>query len=161
MNDPMNSLKTANSKIRYATTLGVVFACLAAQAHAKENREYESPMIALAKEEQRAEKPDKSQRTFSGNVSWYGPGFHGRKTASGELFDMNKLTAAHLTLPFGTRVLVEDPRTGNTVIVRVNDRGPYVRTRVMDLSREGARKLGTLERGKAFVDCLVLEADGK
>ncbi len=96
------------------------------------------------------------QKSFSGNVSWYGIPFHGRKTASGEIFDMNKLTAAHLKLPFGTRVLVEDPKTGNTVIVKVNDRGPYVKTRVMDLAKEGARELGTLSRGVAFVDCLVL-----
>ncbi len=69
---------------------------------------------------------------------------------------MNKLTAAHLKLPFGTRVLVEDPKTGNTVIVKVNDRGPYVKDRVMDLAKEGARELGTLGRGVAYVDCLVL-----
>lgn len=99
-------------------------------------------------------KPD--GKSFSGNVSWYGPAFNGRKTASGEIFDMHKLTAAHLTLPFGTRVLVEDPRTGNTVIVKVNDRGPYVKSRVMDLAREGARRLGTLSRGVVYVDCLIL-----
>lgn len=96
------------------------------------------------------------KQSFSGNVSWYGIPFHGKKTASGEIFDMNKLTAAHLKLPFGTRVLVEDPKTGNTVIVKVNDRGPYVKTRVMDLAKEGARELGTLGRGVAYVDCLVL-----
>ena len=96
------------------------------------------------------------QKSFSGNVSWYGIPFNGRKTASGEIFDMNKLTAAHLKLPFGTRVLVEDPKTGNTVIVKVNDRGPYVKTRVMDLAKEGARQLGTLSHGVAYVDCLIL-----
>lgn len=98
----------------------------------------------------------KSTTSFSGNVSWYGPQFHGRKTASGEIFDMNKPTAAHRTLFFGTRVLVEDPRTGKSVVVRVNDRGPYARGRVMDLAKEGARRLGTLADGIAFVDCLVI-----
>jgi rare lipoprotein A (peptidoglycan hydrolase) len=97
------------------------------------------------------------QKSFSGNVSWYGVPFHGRKTASGEIFDMNKLTSAHLKLPFFTKVLVEDPSTGKTIIVKVNDRGPYVKTRVMDLSREGARRLGTILRGVAYVDCLVLD----
>ena len=100
--------------------------------------------------------PSNGKKSFSGNVSWYGIPFHGRKTASGEIFDMNKLTAAHLTLPFGSRVLVEDPKTGSTVIVKVNDRGPYVKSRVMDLAKEGARQLGTLGRGVAYVDCLVL-----
>jgi len=103
------------------------------------------------------EKTVPAKKSFSGNVSWYGIPFHGRKTASGEIFDMNKLTAAHLTLPFGTRVLVEDPKTGNTVIVKVNDRGPYVKTRVMDLAKEGARQLGTMGRGVAYVDCLILQ----
>ncbi|HEY9788631.1 MAG TPA: septal ring lytic transglycosylase RlpA family protein [Candidatus Obscuribacterales bacterium] len=98
-------------------------------------------------------------KEFSGKVSWYGQPFHGRKTASGEIFDMYKCSAAHLKLPFFTKVLVEDPRTGNTVIVKVNDRGPYARDRVMDLSREAARRVGILLRGVAYVDCLVLDHD--
>lgn len=94
---------------------------------------------------------------FSGKVSWYGMPFHGRKTASGVIFDMNKFTSAHRTLPFFTKVLVEDPRTGKTVIVSVIDRGPYVGDRVMDLSRGAARQLGTLLGGVAWVDCVVVE----
>lgn len=104
-----------------------------------------------------AEGANGAQRTFSGNASWYGPGFHGRKTASGEIFDMNKCTAAHLKLPFATRVLVEDPKTGNTVIVKINDRGPFVKTRIMDLAKGAAKKLGTFSRGVAYIDCLVLD----
>lgn len=104
-----------------------------------------------------ADTKDNAPRSFSGNASWYGPGFHGRKTASGEIFDQNKCTAAHLKLPFATRVLVEDPRTGNTVIVKINDRGPYVRTRIMDLAKGAAKKLGTLPRGVAYIDCLILD----
>lgn len=100
-------------------------------------------------------------KAFSGNASWYGPGFDGRKTASGERFNMMKLTAAHLRLPFNTKVLVEDPRTGNTVIVRVNDRGPYHAKRIMDLSKGGAIKLGTISRGVTFVDCMILDDDDK
>lgn len=100
-------------------------------------------------------------KTFSGNVSWYGPGFDGRLTASGERFNMMKLTAAHLKLKFNTKVLVEDPRTGNTVVVRVNDRGPYHAKRVMDLSKGGATKLGTISRGVTFVDCMILDDDDK
>src|SRR5437868_8711950 len=96
---------------------------------------------------------------FSGNVSWYGVQFHGKKTASGQIFDMNKLTCAHRTLPFGTRVLIENPRTGETVIVTVNDRGPYCGNRVLDLSREAARRAGVLLGGVAYVDCLVIQED--
>jgi rare lipoprotein A len=93
---------------------------------------------------------------FSGNISWYGAKFNGKKTASGELFDMNKPTAAHKKLPFQTRILVEDPKTGKSVVVKVNDRGPFVKSRVMDVSREGARKLGTLSHGVTYVDCTVV-----
>ena len=77
-----------------------------------------------------------------GLASWYGPGFHGRLTASGERFDMNELTAAHKSLPFGTRVLVHSPRTGKQVVVRINDRGPFVKGRVIDLSKAAAQVLG-------------------
>jgi rare lipoprotein A len=115
-----------------------------------------SSEIVLAVQRETTNTSVAAKKSFSGNVSWYGRPFHGKKTASGEIFDMNKLTAAHLKLPFGTRVLVEDPKTGNTVIVKVNDRGPYVKSRVMDLAKEGARELGTLGRGVAYVDCLVL-----
>ncbi len=104
-----------------------------------------------------ANKP--SGKHFSGNVSWYGPHFNGKKTASGEIFDMSKKTAAHRTLPFFTKVLVEDPKTGKTVVVKVNDRGPFVHSRVMDLSREGARQLGTLLHGTAYVDCMIVGGD--
>ncbi len=98
----------------------------------------------------------KSGKSFSGNVSWYGPGFQGKKTASGEIFDMNKLTAAHLKLRLGTKVLVEDPKTGKSVIVKVNDRGPYVRTRVMDLAKGAARKVDIVTHGVAYMNCLVI-----
>jgi rare lipoprotein A len=95
-------------------------------------------------------------KNFSGNVSWYGVPFHGKKTASGKIFDMNKCTSAHLKLPFFTKVLVEDPKNGKSVVVQVLDRGPYVKTRVMDLSREAAKRLGTLGSGVAYVDCTVI-----
>jgi rare lipoprotein A len=99
--------------------------------------------------------------SFSGNVSWYGAQFHGRKTASGEIFDMKKSTAAHRKLPFFTKVLVENPRSGKSVVVKVNDRGPYAKGRVLDLSRGAAEKLGILLGGVAFVDCTVLGKDAK
>ncbi len=78
----------------------------------------------------------------SGKASWYGPGFHGRRTASGERFNTNDLTAAHKTLPFGTKVKVTNTKTGQSVVVRINDRGPYAHGRVIDLSKASARSIG-------------------
>lgn len=80
-------------------------------------------------------------------ASWYGTGFNGRRTASGERFDMDALTAAHRTLPFGTRVRVRSVDTGREVVVRINDRGPVKRERSIDLSRGAARALGVEHLG--------------
>jgi rare lipoprotein A (peptidoglycan hydrolase) len=100
---------------------------------------------------------DRSTPGFSGNASWYGIPFHGRKTASGELFDMNKLSAAHKTLPFPTKVMVENPRNGQSVVVRVIDRGPYVRGRVLDLSREAAKRVGIFP-GVGYIEATILSS---
>ncbi|MGE0053057.1 MAG: septal ring lytic transglycosylase RlpA family protein [Hyphomicrobium sp.] len=78
----------------------------------------------------------------SGVASWYGGKFHGRKTANGERFNQNALTAAHRSLPFGTRVRVTNTSNGNTVVVRINDRGPFVGGRIIDLSRAAASSIG-------------------
>ena len=78
----------------------------------------------------------------SGAASWYGPGFHGKKTASGERFNQHAMTAAHRTLPFGTKVRVVHERTGRSVVVRINDRAPREMPFVIDLSRGSARALG-------------------
>lgn len=77
-----------------------------------------------------------------GGASWYGPGFHGRRTASGETFNTNAMTAAHRTLPFGTRVKVVNSRTGRSVVVRINDRGPFHRGRIIDLAKAPAKAIG-------------------
>ena len=86
-----------------------------------------------------------------GKASWYGPGFHGKRTASGERFDMNDLTAAHRTLPFGTRVRVRNIQNGLEVVVRINDRGPQIRDRIIDLSKAAAAALDLLQAGEAPV----------
>ncbi len=83
----------------------------------------------------------------AGIASWYGDDFHGRKTANGEIYDMNRLSAAHPTLPLPTYVYVTNLDNGRTVLVRVNDRGPYVGNRVIDLSRAAADALGTRGKG--------------
>jgi rare lipoprotein A len=82
-----------------------------------------------------------------GDASWYGPGFHGRRTANGEIYDQDALTPAHRTLPFGTRVRVTSRSNGRTVEVRINDRGPFVGGRIIDLSRAGARVIGLIGPG--------------
>ena len=90
-----------------------------------------------------------------GLASYYGREHDGRRTASGEIFDMNEMTAAHRTLPFGTRVRVTDLANGRQVTVRINDRGPFRRGRIVDLSYAAARKLGIVGRGVAKVRVAV------
>lgn len=91
-----------------------------------------------------------------GMASWYGPGFHGRRTANGERFDMGELTAAHPNYAFGTRLCVRSSVTGKTVVVRVNDRGPYAKNRVIDLSKAAAQELGMIGLGIKPVEIFKL-----
>ncbi|MDP2782202.1 septal ring lytic transglycosylase RlpA family protein [Devosia sp.] len=88
-----------------------------------------------------------------GGASWYGPGFNGKTAASGEIFNENAMTAAHRSLPFGTKVKVTDQRTGSEIEVTINDRGPFVGKRIIDLSKAAATKLGFRNRGVTSV-CL-------
>ena len=89
-----------------------------------------------------------------GRATWYGPKFHGKRTASGERFDMHALTAAHKTLPFGTMVRVRSLRNGREVVVRINDRGPFAKGRVIDLSQAAMKALGLRARGVVRVELL-------
>jgi len=89
-----------------------------------------------------------------GAASWYGPGFQGRKTASGERFNTHAMTAAHRTLPFGSRVKVTNERTGRSVVVRINDRGPFAHGRVIDLSHASARAIGISGVGRVSLSQL-------
>lgn len=91
-----------------------------------------------------------------GYASWYGPGFHGKKTASGETYDMHKLTAAHKSLPFGSQVKVKRLDTGATVTVTINDRGPFIEGRIIDLSYKAAKKLGLDQDGVSKVRMTVI-----
>jgi rare lipoprotein A len=99
--------------------------------------------------------PDAGKR-IAGLASWYGERHQGRRTASGEAYDMNKLTAAHRTFPFGTRLRVTNVENGRSVVVRVNDRGPHVDGRILDLSRQAATTLGMIDAGVARVEAVVL-----
>ena len=101
--------------------------------------------------------PAPPSRAEVGLASWYGLPHHGRKTASGETYNMEAMTAAHRTLPFGTRVRVRNLDNGASVEVRINDRGPVRRDRIIDLSRAAARRLGLLATGTVRVRIEVIE----
>lgn len=96
-----------------------------------------------------------------GVASWYGPGFHGNKTANGERYDMHQLTAAHRTLPLGSIAVVRSMSTGRQVTVRINDRGPFARGRVLDLSLAGAHALGMTGTGTDHVELRVVGYQGR
>jgi rare lipoprotein A len=105
--------------------------------------------------------PEPSQPilTETGLASWYGARHHGKRTANGEVFNQNQFTAAHPTLPWGTRVKVINLDNGNTVDVRINDRGPFKQGRIIDVSRAAARALGIVQRGIAMVRIEWLDPD--
>jgi rare lipoprotein A len=94
----------------------------------------------------------------TGLASWYGPEFHRKRTASGERFDMDALTAAHRSLPFDSYVRVTNVATGRSVVVRINDRGPFVADRIIDLSARAARQLGIKEDGVVRVRIEVVKS---
>ena len=103
---------------------------------------------------------DPADHQLEGIASYYADEFNGRRTANGEVYDMHAMTAAHRTLPFNTRVRVTNKATGRSVVVRVNDRGPFKDDRVIDLSLEAGKRLGLLAFGTAGVELEVLEMGG-
>ena len=128
------------------TCVGLLASCASQQAAA--------PPIAGSM----TEKPVFSQE---GVASWYGENHHGKTTANGEAFDMNSMTAAHRSLPFGTVVRVTNLTSKRTVKVRINDRGPYSNGRIIDLSAQAARQLGIADRGVARVRIEQYPSDQK
>ena len=105
----------------------------------------EAPLVALKSE------PVKPIKVWVGNASWYGPQFDGKKTANGERFNAESLTAAHPNLPFGSWVRVVNTRNGKFEVVRINDRGPYQEGREIDVSYRVARKIGLIHSGVSQV----------
>ncbi len=93
-------------------------------------------------------------------ASWYGPGFHGRKTANGEKFDQMSYTAAHKSLRFGTLLKITNPKNGKSIVVRINDRGPYIEGRDLDLSKAAAHELGLMRKGVARLKVEELKING-
>jgi rare lipoprotein A len=97
----------------------------------------------------------------TGIASYYHDSLHGNKTASGQVYDKRKMSAAHKTLPLGSRVRVTDTRTGKSITVRVNDRGPFIQGRIIDLSRKAAQELGIIQRGITPVKVEILSVPGR
>lgn len=93
-------------------------------------------------------------------ASWYGPGFHGRKTANGERFDQMAYTVAHKSMKFGTLLKITNPKNGRSIVVRVNDRGPYIEGRELDLSKAAAHELGLIKRGTARLKVEKINING-
>jgi len=128
-----------------------VFLCVAslgaAQGDSGSDPDPGSPVRQQPKPGIKAKQAKKSRPYQVGTASWYGSYFHGKETASGEAFNMYDLTAAHPTLPLGTHVKVTNLRNGRTLVVRVNDRGPVVEGRIIDLSYEAARELDLKKQG--------------
>ena len=105
--------------------------------------------------------PPKPPKSWYGIAGWYGEEFDGRLTANGEVFDMYAATAAHLTLPLGSVLRISYPKTGRSVIIRINDRGPYVKGRELDVSYEVARFLGFDKKGLARVRIELVEVPNR
>jgi len=115
----------------------------------------EAPLVALKSE------PVKPIKVWTGNASWYGPNFDGKKTANGESFNAESLTAAHPNLPFGSWVRIVNTRNGKFEMVRINDRGPYQEGREIDVSYRVARKIGLINSGVSQVRLELLQLPPK
>ena len=111
----------------------------------------ETPPTPAPPAHEETPRPGQPETTQVVTASWYGPGFHGQETASGETFDQHALTAAHRTLPLGTEAKVTNLETGQSVTVTINDRGPYVPGRQLDLSQAAAKQIGLTKKGVAKV----------
>jgi rare lipoprotein A len=139
------------SRFLLVVVLGVLLACsgCAGSTHRKG--------YTRVTKSSRVQKKAEIGYTFTGDASYYGKGFDGKKTASGEIFDRDELTCAHRTLPFGTKLKVVRVKTGASVIVRVNDRGPYAKKRVLDLSEAAAKAIGLDKAGHGQIKATVVE----
>ena len=120
-------------------------------------QELTEPLLKLTASRDAAVQPPQVRSTSEGEASWYGPGFFGNLTANGEIYRPGTMTAAHRTLPFGTRVRVTNLWNGRSAVVRINDRGPYVGQRVIDLGHGAAEELGMFHSGIAQVKLEVLQ----
>ena len=145
-----------------AASLVSALVFFAGAAHAKPKKEVRSHFRGMEVEAPPPMELDleiESEPDLVGLVSWYGPGFHGRRTASGERYNMNAMTCASRNLPFGTLLELTNLSNGEKAVVRVNDRGPFYRHRILDLSLAAAKKLGFHRRGQTKVAVREISID--
>ena len=150
-------------RITLLLLLAVLVAGCGGKKHTSTARRIPAPPEATAPAGGSSAKPsphhnEKVLYTETGYASWYGPPYHNRKAANGEIYDQDAMTAAHRMLPFGSRVRVTNLKTGESAIVTINDRGPFVSNRIIDLSRAAAKAVGVWRPGTANVRLDVLDA---
>ncbi|MFH1762256.1 MAG: septal ring lytic transglycosylase RlpA family protein [bacterium] len=153
MSDRFSGYVTLNTLLLFFLSV-LVLDCAVAPRYTSSDREYFSP---AAKEKPLKKKMDMESFPLTGTASYYGHKFHGRKTANGEIFDMHKMTCAHKTLPFDTVVMVTNLENNKQVRVRVNDRGPFVKDRIIDLSLGAAKEIGMVEKGTSSVRLEIIK----
>jgi len=143
---PNHFFETPYRKVRYHTALGLLL-LLIVSGCAVPVAKVPAPTL-----------PPENRVSQTGIASWYGPGFHGKATASGEIYDQNEMTAAHQTLPLGTKVLVTNLENGSAAEVLVNDRGPFAKNRIIDLSYSAAQSINMVGPGTALVRIDVVDS---
>ena len=151
------------TKIYYLIIISIVLSCAASPRYKANNNKYKSSKSKkVGKGKTNKSTFNKNIMTYRGLSSYYGHKFHGKLTANGEVFDMYGLTAAHKEMPFNTIVRVTNKNNGTSLIIRINDRGPYIDGRILDCSFGAAKKLGFVKEGIAPVKIEVIEwGDGK
>jgi len=116
-----------------------------------------STLIAAEKDNEVTHLVEEAMEKLTGIVSWYADKFHGQKTSSGELYNKNTYTAAHKSLPFGTKVKVTNVKNGKSVVVKINDRGPHSKSRILDLSKAAFTEIGSIDSGILRVEMEVVD----
>ena len=155
---PFSGSSLPETLLRFIVLAGVVFSLVfpasLSKAQAKKVPATQRPYVIDSKTYYPI--PSSEGYTKQGIASWYGPGFHGHKTSNGEIYNMHEMTAAHKLLPMNTMLLVHNLENDRKVVVRVNDRGPFVRGRIIDLSHTAAKALGILKQGTMQVEIIAL-----
>jgi len=145
------------AKLLAIVAVGVVFSGCATSNKEPKPKDIRQ-IVHKTKEYKKEDKSQIPKQTLYGIASYYGPKWHGRTTANGEKLNIYDMTAAHKSLPFNTIVKVTDLDTGNFVFVRINDRGPYIKGRIIDLTDQAAKRLGIIQKGIARVKVEVLNS---
>ena len=157
-NKSMNCCNRWVIRILYCTAMYLLVGCGSSQRFAERGEQRSTDRKPAEQTEQPPQQNSgKILLTLDGVASYYGQDFHGKQTSNGDVFDMNGLTAAHRTFPFGTKVRVTNLENKKIVVVRVNDRGPFKEGRIMDLSMRAAKEIDLIRTGTAHVRLEVLE----